>query len=376
MADLLLLPAGLPRALVLIVAAGILAAIWLRRRWLPDDTPVGAAPAPAGTTRCLVVVARNEERTLPALLGDLGHLLGEDEGLSILLADDASTDGTRSLFEAFCARHPPERARLLPARPDLRGKPAWLQAAVSACRAGQLLFSDADCRLPPGWSLALGGRLAQGLAAAGGPVLLERNPPANLAARWQRLHWVLLSGLGAALSVRRGSAPSLWGANLAFDRAAVEALGGYAELARASVGEDLALCRALVTRGARVRLFGDPGLCVRTAAGGWSDCARQMARWSGGLPRLAGRDALLVLAAALWLASLAGILLVKPLLGLLLGAAAALALAALLGELAGGLDEEPVTLAAAALYLAAWPPLALGALWLALRGDTNWRRPL
>ena len=381
MAEWLLMPPGAPRLLVVAVAAGIVAAIWMRRRWCAALDECAAPPAQGGgggSTRCLVIVARDEEERLPGLLWDLERLLDEDKALEILLADDASRDGTRRLLESFCAGR--TRARLLPACPQLRGKPAWLRAAVAEGCGAQVLLSDADCRLPRGWSLALGGLLDEGLAAAGGPVLLERQAAPAAAARWQRLHWILLSGAAAALSARaaargRGEAPSLWGGNLAFDRARLEALGGYAALAAATSNEDLTLARALARRGAPTAFRpAPPSLRVRTAAVSWSDCARQQARWATGLARLSRRQALPVLLALLWLAALAGVLLARPLLGLLLGAAGALTLASLLSELAARLGEDPVPPGEAALYLAAWPALALGALWHALRGDLRWRR--
>jgi len=400
MAEPLLLTAPWARVALLAAAAGILALIWLRRSWVaaldePAPAPVPASgmeagdaaaggtpaqePASPAPRRSLVIAARNEEERLPGLLEDLERLLERDPDLEILLADDQSADGTRLRLAAFAVSRE-GRVRLLPADPAVRGKPAWLRRAVAEARGRHVLLTDADCRLGAGWSLALGALLDAGWTAAGGPVLLERGHRPGTAARWQRLHWLLLSGAGAALSARAaagcGAAPSLWGANLAFDRAAVDALGGYAALALADLGEDLAFVRALARRGAPVRLATSPReLCVRTAAESWSEGGRQLARWCRALPRLGGTAALLVPAAALWLAALLLVAAAKPLLGLLLAAATLPPLHALLGELAARLGEEPVTLADAALYLAAWPLVALVALWHGLRGQLDWRRP-
>ncbi|MDP2359690.1 MAG: glycosyltransferase [bacterium] len=387
MPEWLLLPPGWPRALALVVAAGILIMIWLRRAWLEELVEEGSdraaaersAPAAGGEPqRSLLIVARNEEEALPGLLQDLDRLLARDPALEIMLADDQSTDGTRPLLEAFCAdaeRH--GRVRLLPAEPGRRGKPAWLRHGVDQCRGRQVLFSDADCRLPAGWSLALGALLDEGLIAVGGLVLLEGGATPDPAARWQRLHWLLLSGMGALLSARmHQAAPSLWGANLAFDRAAVDKLGGYARLAAVDSGEDLAFARALARLGAPHRLAAFPlDSRVRTRPETWAGSARQLARWLAGLPRLAPLHLSLVLGAAAWLGALAAILLLRPILGLVLGGAAVLSLSALLDELAARLREERPAASETALYLAAWPLVALLALWHGLRGTTGWRRP-
>lgn len=397
---LLLLPPGLPRLLALVVAAGILGLILARRVWVEALSEEAARPLPkaslsaveageahrasAPVERSLVVVARNEACRLPALLQDLEGLLEHDEALEILLADDASTDGSRQLMEVFTLNQRDRAVILLPADATRRGKPAWLRHAVAQCRGAVVLFSDADCRLPARWSLTMQALLGESngggasCVAAGGLVLLESCTEAGLAQQWQRMHWILLSACGAALCARRGGtqAPSLWGANMAFRRRAVDALGGYANLAAVDAGEDLHFVRSLRQKGAAVRLAAFPRESrVRTAPESWSGAARQLARWGASILRLGLFEQALVLGMLLWMLALAGILLMKPVLGILLVAVALMPLSALLDVLAACLGEEPAGVGGAALYLGAWPLLLMTALYHTLRGDAHWRRP-
>ncbi len=384
MTDLLLLPEGWPRLLVTVVGAGILALLWARRRWLSDledsrlRTLDSVSPADGesagGIRRSLFIVARNEEPRLPDLLQDLEALLDQDEGLEILLADDQSGDGTRRLLQDFCDTQ--SRARLLE-RADIRGKAAWLRRAVPLGQGELLLFSDADCRLSRHWSLALEELLTrEGLEAGGGPVLLLPTTGGDRAARWQRLHWILLSGLGAALSARGGSerptTPSLWGGNLAVRRRAVEALGGYTACSTGNRNEDLELTRRLAQAGQPVALRLWPRtLRVRTHPVSWAGSARQLARWATGLSRLSFGQRLLGLAVLLWLGALLLILLLKPLLGLLLLLVAGQALNALLSGLAAYLEEESTGPAECAEYLLLLPVLGLLAGWAFLSGGAG-----
>ncbi|MFA7329508.1 MAG: glycosyltransferase [Candidatus Delongbacteria bacterium] len=385
MTDLLLLPEGWQRLLVPVVGAGILALLWARRRWLADledcrirtqDSGGLADGDPAGgIRRSLFIVARNEAPRLPGLLQDLEGLLDQDGGLEILLADDQSSDDTRRLLQDFCDTQP--RARLLE-RADIRGKAAWLRRAVPLGQGDLLLFSDADCRLSRHWSLALEELLnREGLEAAGGPVLLLPVTSGDRAARWQRLHWILLSGVGAALSARnagsqRPTTPSLWGGNLAVRRRAVEALGGYAACSTGNRNEDLELTRRLAQAGQPVALRLWPrALRVRTHPVDWAGSARQLARWAAGLGRLSPGPRLLALAVPLWLGALLLVLLLKPLLGLLLLLMAGQALGALLSGLAACLEEEGAGPGESAEYLLLLPALGLLAAWAFASGGAR-----
>lgn len=379
MNDLLLLPEGWPRQLLLACAAGLLAMIWLRRSWLEslrepeagESAPAEAEEAP-GVARSLFIVARNEEAHLPGLLEDLEALLDEDPRLEIHLADDSSDDQTRSLLAEFGL----ERERVYLQEPGpAQGKAAWLRHMVPQARGSLLLFSDADCRLPRRWSLALEECLrAEELAAGGGPVLLlDSGGAPGILEGWQRLHWQLLSGVAAAWSRRsafkgRPGTPSLWGGNLAVRREALEPLGGYAACATGNRNEDLELVRRLSVAGLPLGLRLKPrALRVRTHPVSWSGWASQTARWAQGLGRLAPAHALAVLAAGCWLASLLLILLLKPLLGLLLGLVAAQALSALSRGLAESVEEPALGVADCAGYLAMLPILALCAALSAAR---------
>lgn len=84
----------------------------------------------------VVIPTLNEERTLPALLHDLGELAADVE-LDVVVADGGSADGT-------VARAAEADARILFAP---RGRATQLNAGAAAARGEWLLFLHADVRL-------------------------------------------------------------------------------------------------------------------------------------------------------------------------------------------------------------------------------------
>lgn len=378
MADqLFLLPDGWPRLLLLYVALIPFLLMFLRRG--STDT---AIPLPAGHVnpallkarparrpqRSLVIVARDERHQLDDLFDHLRALLDhEGEQLEILLVDDRSVDGTREAMEAFAAKS--YLVRLL-WFPDAKGKPDCLRRTVPECRGAQILFSDADCRMRPGWSRSLGEALDTGWDLVGGPVLLD---PADTGFRWQRANWLLLSGLGLR-ATQAGRPLSLWGGNLAFNRQAVEDAGGYEALVRGHHNEDLELARSMCHAECKVGMFApDEDWIVRTAATADDKLPGQIARWLSGwkvLPLLARLGLLLVLC---WFPALILLGIMKPALFLLVTTAMLFSLHALLVHMAERLDEVPPTLGDGIHYLLGWPPLLLLVLLATVKQAGSWR---
>ena len=97
----------------------------------------------------LCVVARNEERALPSLLSDILSQGYPHDRMEILLADSASTDGTRTCMERFAREHGQEfyGVRVLdnPGKTLARGWNVLLQAFTGDV----ILRVDAHANIPP-----------------------------------------------------------------------------------------------------------------------------------------------------------------------------------------------------------------------------------
>lgn len=256
---LLLAPAVLYAASITVVAA------W---RW-----SVGRE-APAGRMDdlpplAILVAARNEEERLPRCLE---ALLAQDypaDRLAIYVADDHSTDRTADVVRRFQARRMPalvpagveEKPHENPAAesprvylvtvPDaqghLYGKAHAIHQAVLASSQDLILVTDADCAPPPTWARGMAACFTnEDIGIASGPTDVETNTPAagRGLAQLQALDWSYLL-TACAFLVETGNPVTAMGNNMAFRRAAYEAVGGYPALPF-SVTEDYVLFRKIV----------------------------------------------------------------------------------------------------------------------------------
>ena len=262
-------------ALALVVGLyGVLmgAMAWLAAR-MPSTPPPLEGPLPRVA---VLVAARDEEQRLPRCLD---ALLAQDyppELLDLYIADDHSTDGTAAVIQHYQQRaervavavgessldEAPEQPRIHYVRvPDadghLRGKANAIHAAIEACDHALLLVTDADCAPPPGWArshVAYFQDETVGLVC--GHTYVEHATPLEAL---QALDWSYLLA-SASVLVETGRPVTAMGNNMAFRRAAYEAVGGYPALPF-SVTEDYVLFKTVADHsGFRVRFPLDPAL--------------------------------------------------------------------------------------------------------------------
>ncbi len=143
--------------------------------------------------------------------------------------------------------------------PDVRVSiPHQRNAGVRAARGDVVVFTDAGCRPDEGWLARLVAPLRQGEDVTAGLALA---PPGGLGLYDQ--------GLSRAMEARYlAGCPTN---NVAFRRAAYEAVGGFDE--RFAYGSDMDFSWRLVDAGYRIRSV--PDAVVRHDAGGWRRQARR-----------------------------------------------------------------------------------------------------
>jgi 4,4'-diaponeurosporenoate glycosyltransferase len=268
--------------------------------------PLPAAPARSGAARppvSVVVPARDEEASLPALLASLTTGLGA--GDELIVVDDHSTDATAALAAAGGARV--IAAPALPA--GWAGKPHACHVGASHARHEVLVFLDADVSLVPGTVDALAHQLDLH------PDELVSVQPHHRAVRaHEQASWLfnVLALMGAAASTPFGERVRTrvaFGPVIAIRRATYDAIGGHAHPdVRGAVLEDIALAR----RVQRSRLFAGTrhGASFRMYP---RDLRQVVEGWTKGFG--IGFDATpwwAVLATAAWVTSLAGGVVTSP----------------------------------------------------------------
>ena len=155
----------------------------------------------------------------------------------MVVADNASTDGTRALVQGYAAKDP--RLRLVDAS-SVKGPAATRNLGVRAARGSVLAFCDADDVVHPGWVESWLRALGDADLAAGlnEPWSLNDATPFRSAAPKpppQRDQFGYLDAAGSG--------------NMAVRRDAFEAVGGFDE--ELHVGEDTDLCWRLQLAGYR-----------------------------------------------------------------------------------------------------------------------------
>ena len=218
-------------------------------------TPVPVSGRPAVS---VIVPARNEEACLRTCLESLVSQAGVT--FEIIVVDDGSTDGTRSIADSF------PQVRVIdpgPLPPGWTGKNNAVTAGARAAQGHWLLFTDADTVHKPG-SLARAVAEAEQHHAD----LLSYSPEQEVHGFWERAVMpVIFAELASAYPPSKVNDPAspLAAANgqyLLFSREAYEAIGGHAAVAT-DLLEDVAIAR-LVKRSGRRVFFRYGGDAVRT----------------------------------------------------------------------------------------------------------------
>jgi 1,2-diacylglycerol 3-beta-glucosyltransferase len=220
----------------------VLHTLWLWRGLLRGRMP----HAVAGTMPfvSVIVAARNEEDHIGECLQSILRTTYPAHLMEIIVVNDGSTDRTGDIAASFSREQGHVRViNSLTGVGNLRGKTNAVCQGINASRGEILMFTDADCTVPPGWVSHTVAAFEEGIGIVGGFTLLEHGT-------WfqtiQSLDWTHLFGVAGAMA-GYGSPLTVIGNNLSVRRSAYDATGGFENIPF-SVTEDYALVQAIVTR--------------------------------------------------------------------------------------------------------------------------------
>ena len=244
--------------LILFSAAfAVQVAYWMLLRYGFGRAQRNAVPEPKAPLPpvSVVVAARDEAARLSTLLAALARQT--HPCYEVLLVDDASTDATPEIVQAW--QHTHANVRLLRLeQPQTPRKKHALAQGIAAARYDLLAFTDADCAPPPGWLATL----AQHHAAAAEDTLLVGYSPfrkapglLNRLARYE----TFVTGFLTAATIGLGRPYMAVGRNLSYGRALFHRLDGFAHSHHSISGDDDLLVQEVVRRrAAAVRHVFDP----------------------------------------------------------------------------------------------------------------------
>jgi cellulose synthase/poly-beta-1,6-N-acetylglucosamine synthase-like glycosyltransferase len=238
----------------------------------------------------VIVPVHNEEKRLPALLEDLAAQ--DYREAEIILVDDRSTDGTGVLLSGFARGRDHVRVLSLEENPGPNHKQYALGRALETAGGKLVLFTDADCRLSPGWIRAMAERMEDPRTGAViGPVFRQwrtagrpekKQGPGGFLRNYQIYdHVVRFVYLAGAVGL--GAAGGGFGNNLILRRAALEEAGGYAAVPP-SPTEDAALI-SLIRSSTAYQIRSALGRETHVFTGvenSWKALINQTLRWNNG----------------------------------------------------------------------------------------------
>ena len=229
----------------------------------------------------ILVAARNEEASIERCLESLLALDYPSDRLEILVGDDASTDRTAALVEAFQKRSPlVNKIAIQPATETnpLKGKTNVLHQLMQKARGDYYLFCDADISVQPDWGKAMLRLFTPTIGVVVGVTRMHR---AGLWAAMQSIEWLLVLSFLRFFSFF-GIGLTAMGNNMAISRKAYEAVGGYPRIGF-SIVEDYVLFKAILAQGFGFAQGFSPRLLSESLPmQRWADWVWQRRRWVQG----------------------------------------------------------------------------------------------
>ena len=272
--------------LSLALAAGYVAIIaiytcgWkLLPRWeAPDDF--------SPSVKCTVIIpARNEAENLPGCLESIARQRYPSTLTQVIVIDDHSEDDTLELARQFASRHPhfevlELKAHLPEGKPINSYKKVAIDLGVQHARGELIVTTDADCVLSPEWLwLICSFYEVKKPAFIAAPVGFHREQ--SLFERFQSLDFFGMM-CGTAAGIHLGIKNMANGANLAYPKAAYQAVNGFADIDHLATGDDILLMQKIAGAypGKTAFLKNEKATALTLAKPGIAEFISQRVRWA------------------------------------------------------------------------------------------------
>ena len=266
--------------MLLLVTIGILFTLygalllWYARSW--DRLSIFQPGVAASVRISVVIAARNEERSIGALLDSLQNQSYPQQYTEIIVVDDHSEDQTAAIVK----RYPAVRLVEAPPGDSSSYKKQALAAGIRAATGELIVTTDADCRVPPRWLETIAGFQQEKKAVAiPAPVLITGS--GSLLDTFQCMDFMTLQGITGATMANRSMIMAN-GANLAYTRKSFDEAGGFAGIDRVASGDDMMLLYRIYRRhpGDVHYLLSRDAIVSTPAQPGWKSFLNQRKRWA------------------------------------------------------------------------------------------------
>ena len=186
----------------------------------------------------IIIAARNEELHLPRCLASIGHIKYPASKFETIVVDDRSTDATAAIVRKAAQQHSTISLVTIESNAsDMPHKKNALAAGIQAAHFPILVFTDADCIVPPEWLQNISREYSDTVGAVAGysPSDLEHT---SFLARMFLHYEELKNSIIAYSGVRRKRAFMCTGRNFSYRRNVYDELGGFEKIKHSVSGDD------------------------------------------------------------------------------------------------------------------------------------------
>lgn len=258
------------------------------------------------TAVSIIIAARNEaegiRRTIEALLAqDYSKELTE-----IIFIDDHSTDNTAEIIRSYAA----QGVKLISLKEDKAlnsYKKKAIQTAIGEASGSLIITTDADCRMGTKWLKTIVAFYEEkGYKMISSPVAYDEEK--SFFERSQSLEFLYLIGLGAS-TIGNKKPSTCNGANLAYEREAFYAVGGFQGIDDLASGDDELLLHKIAAKyDNRIGFLRNTDAIVYThAKPNLTEFLQQRKRWASKSTRYKNKS-IIVLGVFIWFFNLSVLL--------------------------------------------------------------------
>jgi cellulose synthase/poly-beta-1,6-N-acetylglucosamine synthase-like glycosyltransferase len=272
-------------AILTLLYAGLLIAYRYWYHQLRNFEPLPASPPSSTFTHFSIVIpARNESANIKACIDSILAQNYPKDSFEVIVMDDFSEDDTAFMVSSMQAIH--SNVRLLKLSDFFKQdeiqsfKKKAIEKAVVHAKGDWIITTDADCIVPPNWLLLYHEYIIkESPVFVAAPVMFIREK--TVLNTFQVLDFLALQGITAA-AVGAGKHSMSNGANLAFEKSAFIAVGGYQGVDQIASGDDMFLMHKMKkTLSNRIGyLFHPEAIVLTKAMPYWKDLIMQRIRWS------------------------------------------------------------------------------------------------
>ena len=228
----------------------------------------------------VIIPVHNESYRMEGLLNSLA--IQEYSQAEIIFIDDRSSDNSADMLRDYIQDKPHMSLLSLEENPGPNFKQYALEKGIEACKGEFILFTDADCEVPPQWIASMVKRMINNqVGAVLGPVF-KRSEGEGFFHLYQcfehAIRYMYLTG-----STGIGAAGGGFGNNLILRRKCLDIIGGYASLPPSATEDAALVSKIRSSSNYKVRAAMTPDLHIITQGeSNWKDFITQTLRWNNG----------------------------------------------------------------------------------------------